>query len=445
MEVGIGAVMNGRSGLGEIEALARAGRAVEAAAAVSALRAARGSFPALERIDARLRRAAGDVEGAIDSLRRAAMLETSADRLAELAAGKADLLGSLARRREAAAVLAGVGVRHRPGSWLRAMRGTVEDAETLAHFEAAVHPVLAFGGTAAAGALYHLSMAYRDTGAHDLAYHAARARILRLADCRPPGYRRRRAAATGWRDEAAVALADLQDDLGRHGIRFFLISGVLLGCIRENDILGHDKDIDVGVEEDVSFERLRAALESSPRFLVKPVRTEHAVFARHLNGVDVDVFRHVTTDGRTYHQGVKVRWWNTPFDLTPRTFLGREHLIPSDPERYLDENYGDWRTPVREWETFVDTPNMEVTDRDQMVWYLANRLSDYYALGKRVAFGKIVRALAALRPPDEPLAAFCASVVEGGERPLDRLRRTRPVLFATDALRYVRAARYAIL
>ncbi len=193
----------------------------------------------------------------------------------------------------------------------------------------------------------------------------------------------------GWSDRAETALLQAGQDLVANGINPFLVSGTLLGCIRENRLLGHDKDIDLGVTEQVSPDQIREVFNCSPRFIVRETVAEHTVYVEHANGTALDVFVHRQRDGRIWHEGSKARWWNTPFDLESRSFLGTTFLVPRDCDRYLVENYGCWQRPQKDFETFVDTPNMEVAHPDQLALYFLNRLKSYARSGKRELFARV--------------------------------------------------------
>src|SRR5690606_12395066 len=97
---------------------------------------------------------------------------------------------------------------------------------------------------------------------------------------------------TSWAEAARRTLLDLRQDLSKAGIDFFLISGTLLGCVREGSILGHDKDIDVGVMEEFGFQRVHDALTGTGRFMLLPVITERLLRVKHSSGVMVDIFLH---------------------------------------------------------------------------------------------------------------------------------------------------------
>lgn len=186
-----------------------------------------------------------------------------------------------------------------------------------------------------------------------------------------PHKERSEAKKRAWQERAATALQQLKVDLAKSDIEFFLVSGTLLGCVREGAILGHDSDIDVGVMPHISMKQLRESLAHSTRFKFQETFHENTLYLVHPNGVKIDVFRHYEEQGKLYHGGIKCHWWNTPFTLKPTAFLGDEYLVPEDENKYLTENYGDWRTPVTDFETFLDTPNLEVTHTTNMALYHA--------------------------------------------------------------------------
>lgn len=177
---------------------------------------------------------------------------------------------------------------------------------------------------------------------------------------------------TAYNDKlAAIVLADLKKVLDHKKIPFFLISGTLLGCIREGKLLGHDKDIDIGVWDKYSYEELANCLSTSGYFYVVPTRTNHLVMLRHVNGIAVDVFIHYRESNDYWHAGVKIKWHNSPFNLVYTNFLGQQYLIPENYDLYLTENYGDWRTPKTQFDSAFDTPNMEVINEVEMKVYIS--------------------------------------------------------------------------
>ena len=170
--------------------------------------------------------------------------------------------------------------------------------------------------------------------------------------------------------KATVALRDLYTAF--EGLPTpFLISGTLLGLVREGGFIGWDKDIDVGIfcaNEDAPA--IEDQLRTNRHFFVRKVDlTAARIRLVHENGTMVDVFPHYPdpVTGVIWHDGSATRWWNSPFDIKAAEFIGESVMIPDDPELYLDKNYGDWRTPVSAFDARLDAPNAEVTDPDYLL------------------------------------------------------------------------------
>ncbi len=77
----------------------------------------------------------------------------------------------------------------------------------------------------------------------------------------------------------------------------------------------------------------------------------------HPSGLHIDFFRHELRGDRFWHSTRVHNWWNTPFALRALEAEGHRWWIPDDPDRYLDENYGDWAAPVAFYDISFDTPN----------------------------------------------------------------------------------------
>ncbi|MGY6519977.1 MAG: hypothetical protein ACXIUZ_14835 [Lysobacteraceae bacterium] len=316
---------------------------------------------------------------------------------------KVELLTLLERRAEAATFFRGAfPAASALGPWverkLSCLRRTVASPADLQAFKDYLLPLFAVDGQRALAALLQYSLAARDLGCHEEARAAIAHRFIQ--GTRQCGLgSRKRPPDRDWTASARTALLDLREDLDAAGVEFFLISGTLLGCIREGAILGHDKDIDVGVHADAGFDRVRAAVATSGRFAALPVITERILRLKHASGVMIDVFFHWLEDGRCWHEGQKTRWWNTPFDLVPADFLGERFLVPAQADLYLTENYGDWRVPQVDFETFSDTPNMELADLDELRWYYLRALFDHYHSGRIGLFEKVWSNLAGIHEP----------------------------------------------
>ena len=199
--------------------------------------------------------------------------------------------------------------------------------------------------------------------------------------------------------KAEKALKDLKHYLNQAQISFFLISGTLLGCIREGKLLGHDKDIDIGVWETHSVESLANVIYNSGCFYVLPIYSPDILVIRHVNGVTIDIFIHHREADDYWHAGGKSKWHNSPFELASRSFLNSEYLVPADYDLYLTENYSNWRTPQLSFDSALDTPNMEIVSHDDFLIYLYKKITFALHTGKRPS----ERYLSVLREHGEQL------------------------------------------
>lgn len=175
---------------------------------------------------------------------------------------------------------------------------------------------------------------------------------------------------------ASIALGELKRCFDDNQVYFFLISGTFLGCIREGKLLEHDKDIDVGVWADkISYDELELIFRQSGFFYILPTSNQDVLVVRHLNGTTIDVFFHQKVNDQIWHSGEKCKWYNSNFELVYYNFLGQQYLVPKDYDRYLTENYGDdWRIPKIDFDSALDTPNMQVIDNKKMVVYFCKKL-----------------------------------------------------------------------
>lgn len=245
--------------------------------------------------------------------------------------------------------------------------------------------------------LNHISMGAMRAGDYEAAKTIWRG-ILRTRAAQPGRKRIRRPKVDIYsRGRAEKALIDLNRVLKDAGIRMFLVSGTLLGCVREGRLLGHDKDIDVGVHEETSTADLMAALRPCGLFHLVPSRSPEIIRLRHVNGIPLDIFFHYDQAGLRWHGGVKMRWHNSPFDLTETEFLGDRFWVPVDHDRYLTENYGPgWRTPQPDFDSAFDTPNQEIIHPDEMRIYAFRQLNAYLTAGNTAKVEIYLKRLADL-------------------------------------------------
>jgi len=150
----------------------------------------------------------------------------------------------------------------------------------------------------------------------------------------------------------------------------FAVYGTALGAHREQHVLAHDPDTDIGIlEEHFTWERITSAVQNGYRIL--------AVFGMRHYGMEVALEKDsVKTDIMLFYQdknkpgyrfnclwenggrnGVEdaiVHEYDERLLQTELATLG-EHNIPTVGKRYLEHVYGaDWRTPVTRWDWRTD-------------------------------------------------------------------------------------------
>jgi hypothetical protein len=177
---------------------------------------------------------------------------------------------------------------------------------------------------------------------------------------------------------AEQALRDFTQSFPIATTPWFVISGTFLGLIREGRILAHDHDIDLGlIAGDVDLPAFMAALRIDTRFNVIAEETQTTIHTdaagqwhtralpvmvkiAHTNDTSIDIFIHYREGDVIWHGSTLYRWDNANFDLQPYAFCGTTVLGPVDSDRYLTENYGNWRVPVTDFHFSVDTTNLRV-------------------------------------------------------------------------------------
>lgn len=195
------------------------------------------------------------------------------------------------------------------------------------------------------------------------------------------------------KEDARTALCDFAEALPLDRWPWYVVSGTFLGLHRDGGFLAHDYDIDVGINaEEISIPDLIKVLERQPMFVTKKVdehieivqddggslhltRVPALVKLVHSNGLNLDVFIHHTEQGACWHGSIIHRWENKPFDLAKRELEGVPVYAPADADQYLTENYGDWKTPVKDFDCTTGTPNLVVSRNFLSVALFLKRLA----------------------------------------------------------------------
>jgi hypothetical protein len=161
----------------------------------------------------------------------------------------------------------------------------------------------------------------------------------------------------------------------------------------------------------VVLDGLVETLQRSPHFVVKKLDDAQTVLRTgpgryvvdrapalvkliHENGINVDVFVHHRQGDRLWHGSSIHRWENSAFELADYTLAGVPVLGPADADRYLTENYGDWRTPVTEFNCTTGTPNLVISRTFRSVALFLTRLA-HFAYGDPEEYARLRATLVA--------------------------------------------------
>lgn len=182
----------------------------------------------------------------------------------------------------------------------------------------------------------------------------------------------------------ALAVMQAVERIGdQSGARVFWISGTLLGLERLGRPLPHDTDLDAGVfVSDAHLPEFIRALRASPDIAAlapQRISLKARIQNPDLHGVPggiirykstvrnaasparapvkTDIFLHFDYCGGSMHGSRNSLWWNSPFAVAQKEYGGRSFCVPVDAHLHLSENYGDYRTEVKDFENSIDCPN----------------------------------------------------------------------------------------
>jgi hypothetical protein len=177
---------------------------------------------------------------------------------------------------------------------------------------------------------------------------------------------RRTCKVFGRRVHGEAFLRDFITASGEAGMKPFLMWGTLLGYVREGGFLKHDKDIDMGILT-ADWPKRHMLIEAMQKrgYELREAREYKIVFERRdrITRMDIDLFfpweGKMVCLARERDGGFRGAWFQPDaFDnFRNCTFLGSEVLIPDTPESVLEAIYGDWRTPIKSYNSNGSIPN----------------------------------------------------------------------------------------
>lgn len=190
---------------------------------------------------------------------------------------------------------------------------------------------------------------------------------------------------------AQVALGDLIKVAEKNALNIFLVSGTLLGCIREGTFLSHDKDIDVGILGWENQYALYKALIQSGLFtfniqFLKGKKTIYLPMRHKQTNIWIDIFVYHPKNnkwltGVDFFFGYRQTFSFTPFDLVKRKFTNFEAFIPKNYSLNLYENFGQWENPDIGYISHLESPSTD--NKGALPFMLTARLTALRAIAKK--------------------------------------------------------------
>lgn len=190
-------------------------------------------------------------------------------------------------------------------------------------------------------------------------------------------------------EKARRTLIDITDFLDSNNIPYHLDAGTLLGIIRDGDILpwDHDLDISISLEYANDFNKIKnklilkgyrvtsriSTVEKGPVkkgnfriFKVKPLWKsilKNVIPSLGENSIILDVFVISADKDHAYWQAMKKLFKvDKKYFTSSETIAYRNRMlkIPIHASDYLTERYGNWKVPVKEWNTGRDDKSADI-------------------------------------------------------------------------------------
>lgn len=152
---------------------------------------------------------------------------------------------------------------------------------------------------------------------------------------------------------AVSILLELKTIFDKHHITFFLLAGTCLGAVRNKDIIGDDRDIDLGFYILPHFGDLVTKELLLYGYEFQPHRGNNPILPLYKNGCRIDFIKLCQNKDIYYffsNNPMQIKVFpNSMFDtLDTVDFLDTTFCVPHTPQEYLRLSYGNWETPNEE-------------------------------------------------------------------------------------------------
>lgn len=176
-------------------------------------------------------------------------------------------------------------------------------------------------------------------------------------------------------DDIRKGLVEANEIIKETGVRVWLTDGTLLGYFRENDLIAHDFDADLGcLIEDYKDEIIDAFKRLGWELAYVWGEKKQGLELTFQKGqVKIDIFFfYKDDDGRLWHGAWRkhdkksfnlIKYYYEPFKLKEVEFLGSRFNIPEDTLKYVTTKYGSgWKIPQKNWDWTLGPANAMETD-----------------------------------------------------------------------------------
>lgn len=200
------------------------------------------------------------------------------------------------------------------------------------------------------------------------------------------------------------SLIDILYLLKINNIIAFPVAGTLLGLHREGKLLDFDKDLDIGVMPDEDLAAIKQILEKNPRYELSvnvPAFTSYVSFIDKNNGCTIDILKFRKNRGyfelswmppKPYQQMSRILRY-TPFTLSAKTFNNVTMYVPDDTDLFLQEIYGEWKTP--------DPHYFSILSQNLVAYTKLAQSATYFHLFRYLNLGNYKKALIIIKRAEE--------------------------------------------
>jgi len=148
-----------------------------------------------------------------------------------------------------------------------------------------------------------------------------------------------------------TGLVEIKNILEHLGIQFMLFDGALLGAVRESNFIKWDWDVELALKVEDFFSNEKIICDA-----LRKIGFTVSVTSPLFSNFKINAFKFNTKYSLIgFYEKDNLRMrdkWQYPKEFFENTqelnFLGHAYRCPSPPEKYLEFQYGDWRTPIKE-------------------------------------------------------------------------------------------------